>query len=74
MYSINSLIRFKNSMLKSNLCDYSDAYILAKSPITVPDTLATAKTANNTHKKAIIKTVAPFSKNMSKIQNKTIQN
>ena len=29
-YSVNSQINFKTTMLKSNLCDYSDAYILVK--------------------------------------------
>ena len=27
-YNVNSQIKFKNSMLMSCLCDYSDAYIL----------------------------------------------
>ena len=34
-YNENKLIRFKTSMLRSNLCDYSDAYILVKGTITV---------------------------------------
>ena len=29
-YSINKNMRFKTSMLKSDLCDYSDAYIVVK--------------------------------------------
>ena len=29
-YSVNKNIRFKTSMLRSCLCDYSDAYIVAK--------------------------------------------
>ena len=29
-YSTNRQIKFKNSMLKSSLCDYSNAYILFK--------------------------------------------
>ena len=29
-YSVNSQIKFKTTMLKSSLCDYSDAYILVK--------------------------------------------
>ena len=29
-YNVNSQIKFKTTMLKSSLCDYSDAYILAK--------------------------------------------
>ena len=32
----NSNIRFKTSTIRSNLCDYSDAYILVKGTITVP--------------------------------------
>ena len=30
-YNINSQIKFKTTMLKSSLCDYSDAYILVNS-------------------------------------------
>ena len=49
-YSINSQIKFKTTMLKSNLCDYSDAYILAKGNKTVSNT-GTATAPNNTKKK-----------------------
>ena len=38
----NKSIRFKTPMLRSSLCDYSDAYILVKGTITV-----TAPGANN---------------------------
>ena len=31
----NSNVRFKTSMIRSNLCDYSDAYILVKGNVTV---------------------------------------
>ena len=41
-YNENKSIRFKTSMLRSNLCNYSDAYILVKGTITV-----TARGANN---------------------------
>ena len=41
-YNENKSIRFKTLMLRSNLCDYSDAYILVKGTITV-----TAPDANN---------------------------
>ena len=37
----NSQIRFKTTMLKSSFCDYSDAYILGKGNITVPNTAVT---------------------------------
>ena len=42
MYNENKSSRFKTPMLRSNLCDYSDAYILVKGTITV-----TAPGANN---------------------------
>ena len=29
-YNVGSQIKFKTTMLKSNLCDYGDAYILVK--------------------------------------------
>ena len=35
MYNENKSIRFKTPMLRSNLCDYSDAYILVNGTITV---------------------------------------
>ena len=42
-YNTNSQIKFKTSMLKSSLCDYSDAYILIKRIITVAQVLAPAE-------------------------------
>ena len=34
IYSTNKQLRFKAPMLQSNLCDYSDAYIVVKDSIT----------------------------------------
>ena len=34
-YSVNKNIRFKTSLLRSDICDYSDAYIIVKGTITV---------------------------------------
>ena len=34
-YFVNSQIKFKTTMLKSSLFDYSDAYILVKGKITI---------------------------------------
>ena len=34
-YSINKEIRIKTSILRSDLCDFSDAYIIVKGDITV---------------------------------------
>ena len=66
-YSPNKQIKFKTSMLRSSLCDYSDAYILVKGNITVNNTAADGATANNTNKKVIFKNFAPFINCISKI-------
>ena len=47
-------------MISSNLCDYSDAYILVKGIITVLNTAAECAEVNNTNKKLIFKNCAPF--------------
>ena len=54
-YNANSEIKFKTTMLKSSLCDYSDAYILVKGTITVKNTASADADANNTNKKVIFK-------------------
>ena len=36
-HNTNSQIKFKIMTLKSRLCDYSDAYILVKGTITIPN-------------------------------------
>ena len=56
--NVNSQIKFKTTMLKSSLCDYSNAYILVKGTITVNNTAAAD--ADNTNKKVIFKNCAPF--------------
>ena len=56
-------------MLRSSLCDYSDAYILAKGNITVNNTADDGAAANNTHKKVIFKNCGPFTNCTSKINN-----
>ena len=61
-------------MLKSSLCDYSDAYILAKGTITVNNTAAQGAAANNTNKKVIFKNCAPFTNCISEINNTQIDN
>ena len=50
-YSPNKQIRFKTSMLRSSLCNYSDAYVLVKGNITVNNTAAAGADKNNTNKK-----------------------
>ena len=73
-YSPNKQIKFKTSMLRSSLCDYSDAYILVKGNISVNNTAADGAAANNTNKKVIFKNCAPFTNCISKINNTQIDN
>ena len=68
-HNVNSQIKFKTTMLKSSLCDYSVAYILVKETITVNNTAAAAADANNTNKKVIFKNCAPFTNCISEINN-----
>ena len=44
-------------MIRSNLFDYSDAYILVKGTITAPSTEAAGATVNDTNKKVVFKIV-----------------
>ena len=69
VYSVNSQIKFKNAILKSSLCDYSDVYILVKRTITVNITATAAADANNANKKVIFKNFAPFTDCKSEINN-----
>ena len=73
-YSSAKQIRFKTSMLRSSLCDYSDAYVLVKGNITVNNTAADGAAANNTNKKVMFKNCAPFNSCISKINNTQIDN
>ena len=61
-------------MLRSNLCDYSDAYILIKGNISVNNTAADGAAANHINKKVIFKNCAPFTNCISKINNTQIDN
>ena len=61
-------------MLKTGLCDYSDAYIFAKGTIIVSNTAAADADANNTNKKVIFKNCAPFTNCISEINNTQVDN
>ena len=72
-YKPSKQIRFKTSMLRSDLCDFSDAYIVVKGDITL----------TKTNKRRIIdirnrflafKNNAPFTNCISKINNVLIDN
>ena len=73
-YSVNSQTKFKTTMLKSSLFDYSDAYILAKGNITVNNTAAADANANNTNKKVIFKNCVPCTNCISETNNTQVNN
>ena len=73
-YNVNSQINFKTTILKSSLCDYSDAYILAKGTISVNSTAAAGAAVNNINKEVIFKNCAPFTNCISEINNTQIDN
>ena len=67
----NSSITFKTSMIRSNLFDYSDAYILVRTTITITgggDDDA-AKRADERNKGVTIKNCAPFTYCINNINN-----
>ena len=72
----NSDIRFKTRMLRSNLCDYSDSYILVKETITITGAGddAAARRADERNKGVPCKNCALFTKCMSIINNADIDN
>ena len=68
-YKPSKQIRFKTSMLRSDLCDFSDAHIVVKGTINV------ARPNNNAYdKKLAFKNNAPFVSCISKINNTLIDN
>ena len=56
-------------MLKSSLCNYSDAYILVEGTIAVNNTAAVGADANNTNKNVVFKNCTPFTNCISEINN-----
>ena len=73
-YNENKLIRFKTPMLRSNLCDYSDAYILVKGTITVNGIVNGAENEIlRRNRPLILKNNSPFVSCMTKIKNEFIE-
>ena len=74
-YTIND-IKFKTTMLRSNLCDYADAYTLVKGTITITDAGDdyAAKQLDERNKGVIFKICAPFTKCINRINNTDIDN
>ena len=69
-YSPNKEIRIKTSMLRSDLCDFSDAYIVVKGTIT----LEGDSDAKKRNKNLAFKDNAPLIKRISKINSVQIDN
>ena len=68
----NSNIKFKTSMIRSNLWDYSNVYILVTGIITVPNIAAASAAINNTNIKVMFKNCAPFTDCITEINNTKI--
>ena len=69
-------IRFKSTMLRSNLCDYADPYILVNGRIWITGAGddAAATQADERDKGVTFKNCAPFIKCISRINNIQIDN
>ena len=76
VYNVNSQIKFKTTMLKSSLCDYSDAYILVKGKVTIAGAGndVAARQTDERNKGVIFKNCALFINCISEINNTQIDN
>ena len=68
-YNENKSIRFKTPMLRSNLCDYSDVYILVNGAVTV--TVNHPRDRQN--RPLILKNNAPFISCITRINGELIE-
>ena len=68
-YNENKSIRFKTPMLRSDLCDYADAYILVNGTITV----AGNQPRDRQNRPLILKNNVPFVSCITRINNELIE-
>ena len=77
-YTENKEIRFKTSMLRSDLCDYSDAYVVTAVVTNVVVTVNRInddnRNAYNNDRRIILKNNAPFTSCITKINGELIEN
>ena len=75
-YNINSQIKFKTTMLKSSLCDYSEAYVPVKGRTTITGAGgdAVARQVDERDKVVAFKNCAPFTNCISEINNTQVDN
>ena len=71
-YNKNKSIRFKTPMLRSDLCDYSDVYILVNSTITVTANAGANNIRDKKYRKLILKNNAPLVSCITRINNELI--
>ena len=69
-YKPNRKIRFKTSMLRSDLCDFSDTYIVVKGEVTITG----GSNSSRKNRPLAFKNNAPFIGCISKINNTLIDN
>ena len=69
-YNTSKPIRFKTSVLRSDLCDYSDAYVWVNGKITVTN----PNDNDNFNKELTLKSNAPFIPCISKINGELVEN
>ena len=69
-YNPNKKIRIKTPILRSDLCDFSDAYIVVKGDFTVEGN----NNANKRNKNLVLKNNAPFINCITKINGIKIDN
>ena len=70
-YNTNKQIRFKTSMLRSDLCDFNDAYIVVQGIVTVS---ADERDRDEMNRQVILKNNAPFISCISKINGVLVEN
>ena len=61
-------------MLKSSVCDCSDAYVPVTGTVSIANTTATDLDANNDNKQVIVKNCAPFQDCIIEINNTQVDN
>ena len=70
-YNKDSQLRFKTSVLRSSLCDYSNVYILVKGTITSAQ--ETAAASNVAKENGILNNCVPFTSGISRINNTQVE-
>ena len=73
MYNENKSIRFKTPMLRSDLCDYSDAYVLVSGTITVTANAGANNITDKKNRPLILKNNAPFISCITRINGELIE-